>query len=78
MTRMGHDSPAAALIYQHSSLVADAAIADALDERLVVRLASRSGRIEQTSESLLGPAKGPDPDLAQPFSRPDHAEGGAD
>ena len=28
MTRMGHDSPAAALIYQHSSLVADAAIAD--------------------------------------------------
>ena len=31
MTRMGHDSPAAALIYQHSSRVADEAIAAALD-----------------------------------------------
>lgn len=78
MTRMGHDSPAAALIYQHSSLVADAAIADALDERLAVRLASRSSSIAQTSESLLGPAKGPDTNPAKPLPRPDHAEGGAD
>jgi integrase len=31
MTRMGHDSPRAALIYQHASADADRAIADALD-----------------------------------------------
>ena len=31
MTRMGHDSPRAALIYQHASSGADRAIADALD-----------------------------------------------
>jgi integrase len=37
MTRMGHDSPAAALIYQHSSQVADEAIATALDARLTKR-----------------------------------------
>jgi Phage integrase family len=37
MTRMGHDSPAAALIYQHSSRVADEAIAAALDARLTER-----------------------------------------
>jgi integrase len=37
MTRMGHDSPAAALIYQHSSQVADEAIATALDARLTER-----------------------------------------
>ena len=37
MTRMGHDSPAAALIYQHSSRVADEAIAAALDARLIER-----------------------------------------
>jgi hypothetical protein len=34
---MGHDSPAAALIYQHSSRVADEAIAAALDARLSER-----------------------------------------
>ncbi|MGZ4721848.1 hypothetical protein [Oryzihumus sp.] len=34
MTRMGHDSPAAALIYQHASAEADAAIADAINARL--------------------------------------------
>jgi hypothetical protein len=33
ITRMGHDSPAAALIYQHSSRVADEAIVAALDSR---------------------------------------------
>ena len=31
MTRMGHDSPRAALIYQHATSGADRAIADALD-----------------------------------------------
>jgi hypothetical protein len=41
MTRMGHDSPAAALIYQHSSRVADEAIAAALDARLTERKRGR-------------------------------------
>jgi hypothetical protein len=31
MTRMGHDSPRAALIYQHASREADRAIANAVD-----------------------------------------------
>jgi hypothetical protein len=34
MARMGHDSPAAALVYQHASSVADRAIADAVDRAL--------------------------------------------
>jgi hypothetical protein len=37
MARMGRDSPAAALIYQHSGRVADEAIAAALDARLIER-----------------------------------------
>jgi len=41
MTRMGHDSPAAALIYQHSSRVADEAIAAVLDARLTERKCGR-------------------------------------
>jgi hypothetical protein len=45
MTRMGHDSPAAALIYQDSSRVADEAIAAALD----VRLTERKSRPAPTS-----------------------------
>ncbi len=32
MARMGHDSPRAALIYQHASREADQAIADAIDQ----------------------------------------------
>jgi integrase len=38
MARMGHDSPAAALIYQHASREADAAIATAMNDRLSVYL----------------------------------------
>jgi len=34
MTRMGHDSSAAALIYQHATREADEAIATALEGRL--------------------------------------------
>lgn len=34
MTRMGHDSPRAALIYQHATSDADRAIADAINSRL--------------------------------------------
>jgi hypothetical protein len=53
MTRMGHDSPAAALIYQHSSRVADEAIAAALDARLV----ERKSRL---APDVVGPVEGPD------------------
>jgi len=34
MSRMGHDSPAAALIYQHATREADAAIASAMNDKL--------------------------------------------
>lgn len=37
MARMGHDSPRAALIYQHTSTDADTAIADAVNARLTGR-----------------------------------------
>ena len=49
---MGHDSPAAALIYQHSSRVADEAIAAALN----VRLRERKSRPVPT---VVGPVEGP-------------------
>ena len=52
MTRMGHDSPAAALIYQHSNRVADEAIASALDARLAER---KSRRVP----NAVGPVEGP-------------------
>jgi hypothetical protein len=52
MTRMGHDSPAAALIYQHSSRVADEAIAAALDARL-------SQRKSRPLPNVVGPVEGP-------------------
>ena len=42
MTRMGHDSPAAALIYQHATREADAAIAIAMNDRLSVYLKPES------------------------------------
>ena len=34
MSRMGHDSPAAALIYQHATREADAAIASPINDRI--------------------------------------------
>ena len=49
---MGHDSPAAALIYQHSSRVADEAIAAALS----VRLRERKSRPIPT---VVRPVEGP-------------------
>jgi integrase len=42
MTRMGHDSPAAALIYQHATREADAAIAVAMNDRLSMYLKPES------------------------------------
>jgi hypothetical protein len=50
---MGHDSPAAALIYQHSSRVADEAIAAALNARLT----ERKSRL---TPNAVGPVEGPD------------------
>ena len=52
MTRMGHDSPAAALIYQHSSRAADEAIAEALDARLTERKS-------RPAPNVVGPVEGP-------------------
>jgi hypothetical protein len=52
MTRMGHHSPAAALIYQHSSRVADEAIAAALDARLTERKS-------RPAPNVVGPVEGP-------------------
>ena len=54
MARMGHDSPAAALIYQHSSRAADEAIASALDALLRPEL----GRLRTERPGTLGPVEG--------------------
>ncbi|SER07949.1 Site-specific recombinase XerD [Microlunatus flavus] len=63
MARMGHDSPAAALIYQHSSQVADRAIAEALDRRVEThrrRVQDRSQRSDSPkADAALGPVGGP-------------------
>jgi hypothetical protein len=53
MTRMGHDSPRAALIYQHASSGADRAIADALD-----LLIAATEKPADTSCSELDPGDG--------------------
>jgi integrase len=55
MTRMGHDSPAAALIYQHSSRVADEAIAAALDARLTERKSRLAPNVVGPVEGLTEP-----------------------
>jgi len=47
MTRMGHDSPRAALIYQHASSGADRAIAEALN-----MLIAASEKVEDTSDCV--------------------------
>ena len=57
MTRMGHDSPAAALIYQHSSRAADQAIAAALDARLASRLSKAESNTREAGGACLGPAE---------------------
>lgn len=54
MTRMGHDSVKAALIYQHASTEADRAIADALD----ARLAALRGDDEKTDKGPDDPDEG--------------------
>jgi integrase len=58
MTRMGHDSPRAALIYQHASSGADRAIADALD--LLITATTEKLPDQADCEHDQGD-KGPDP-----------------
>jgi hypothetical protein len=62
MALMGHDSPAAALIYQHSSRASDEAIAAAVDTRLAARLKALSVSLE----TALGPIWGPERAARQP------------
>lgn len=64
MARMGHDSPAAALIYQHASRAADEAIASALD----VRLAAQRAKAESATRSAGGARVGPGENEAVPES----------
>ena len=55
MTRMGHDSPAAALIYQHSSRASDEAIAEALDAPLTIRCQAAESDFRDGSGGHVGP-----------------------
>ena len=54
MTRMGHDSPRAALIYQHASADADRAIADALDAVLKAQQDAEDGEASPERETAPG------------------------
>ncbi len=62
MARMGHDSPRAALIYQHSSQAAERAIADAVDAVVEALLAAdqnsrkRPGEDDEGTAGVLVPA----------------------
>ncbi len=47
MTRMGHDSPRAALIYQHANCEADRAIAEAIDKAVKAARRKPSTRASQ-------------------------------
>ena len=58
MTRIGHDSRGAALIYQRSSRAFDEAIAAALDERLT----ARPEAVETASRVTAGARVGPEDD----------------
>ncbi len=53
MARMGHDSIAAALVYQHASREADQSIADHLDARLLDRTKDASPVSETAPFALL-------------------------
>jgi hypothetical protein len=59
MTRMGHDSPAAALIYQHSGRASDEAIAAAVDTRLAGRLQGTERESGNGAGARLGPKRRP-------------------
>ena len=55
MVRMGHDSPAAALIYQHASRAADEAIAAALDLQVNAHRATPEETTDGGSGARVGP-----------------------
>jgi integrase len=55
MARMGHDSPRAALIYQHATSTADRAVADALDALV-------KARHDEAERASRGESPTPDPD----------------
>ena len=57
MTTMGHDSPAAAVIYQHSSRVADEAIGAA--PRRPAHGAQIAACPERVGTNVVGPVEGP-------------------
>ena len=59
MTRMGHDSPAAALIYQHGSRASEEAIAAAVDARLAARLRITEREPGTGTGARQGPETGP-------------------
>ena len=56
MARMGHDSPAAALIYQHATREADTAIALALEAKLRERKGPEPAVTPESGETTGGPA----------------------
>ena len=55
MVRMGHDSPAAGLVYQHANRASDVAIAAALDVQLSDRKQSDRSTSQDGSGAHLGP-----------------------
>ena len=61
MTRMGHDSPRAALIYQHASSGADRAIADALD--LLIAASEEPAEKPSTERDQVDDGTGQNTDL---------------
>jgi hypothetical protein len=56
MARMGHDSPRAALIYQHTNREADHGIADAMDQAIKALRRKPSKRKPKRAEKGDGPA----------------------
>ena len=59
MVRMGHDSSAAALIYQHSSRASDEAIAAVLDAQLTARIQAAETDSRDGSGAHVGPRRRP-------------------
>jgi hypothetical protein len=58
MARMGHDSPRAALIYQHANREADQGIADAIDKAVKAAGRKPSKRKPRRPTEADGPATG--------------------
>jgi hypothetical protein len=56
MAQMGHDSPRAALIYQHASAEADRGIADAMEQAVKAARRKPSKRKPKAANRGNGPA----------------------